>query len=82
MDAKKKLISQGKRDVTKAGRMFFDAVFGDTEDFLRSLDAEGDAACGDESDALTVEGHDVTNAPSSSPMSSSQPRQPHPRSRR
>ena len=71
MDPKKKLLmDQSKRDVTKAGRMFLDAVFGDTSDFVRKLGEEGDQACDDESDALTltVEGHEV---PSSSSASSS-----------
>jgi len=72
MDPKKKLlIDQSKRDVTKAGRMFLDAVFGDTSDFVRKLGEEGDQACDEASDALTVEGHEVTS--SSSTSSSAKP---------
>lgn len=68
MDPKKKLLDQSKRDVTKAGRMFLDAVFGDTSDFLRKVGEEGDRACDDEEakTALTVEGHEVPSASSSS----------------
>ena len=68
MDPKKKLLDQSKRDVTKAGRMFLDAVFGDTSDFLRKVGEEGDRACDDAegNDALTVEGHEVPSSSSSS----------------
>jgi hypothetical protein len=57
MDPEKKLLDQSKRDVTKAGRIFLDAVFGDTSDVLRKLGEEGDHACeNDEADdAVTVE---------------------------
>src|SRR5438105_4744818 len=53
---KKQLIERSKRDATKAGRMFLDAVFGDTDEFLEGLEHEGeDEACDD--DALTVQGY-------------------------
>jgi len=69
MDPKKKLLDQSKRDVTKAGRLFLDAVFGDTSDFLRKVGEEGDRACDDAeaNDALTVEGHEVPSSSSTKP---------------
>ena len=69
MDPKKKLLDQSKRDVTKAGRMFLDAIFGDTSDFLRKVGEEGDRACDDDEEtngALTVEGHEVPSSSSAS----------------
>ena len=69
MDPKKKLLEQSKRDVTKAGRMFLDAVFGDTSDFLRKVGEEGDHACDDDEakSALTVEGREVPTSSSAAP---------------
>ena len=68
-DRKKRLVERSKRDVAKAGRMFLDAVFGDTEEFLDGLDGNSDG--GDECDdgALTVQGYttDEESAPSTKP---------------
>ncbi len=73
---KKKLVERSKRDVAKAGRMFLDAVFGDTDEFLDGLDSgserhDGGDECGDD-DALTVEGYttDEHAAPSTKPHGS------------
>jgi hypothetical protein len=70
-ERKKRLLERGKRDVTKAGKMFFDAVFGDTEDFFDALgNKREDDACDD--DAMTVEGYttDEEPAPSTKPYGS------------
>ena len=56
MDPKKKILEQRGNEVAKAGRMFFNAIFGDSEKFVRDVGEEGDrvhAADG----AITVEGH-------------------------
>ena len=56
MDPKKKILEQRSAEVSKAGRMFFNAIFGDSEKFVREVGEEGDreeAAGG----AITVEGH-------------------------
>ncbi len=53
MDPKKKILEQRGREVSKAGRMFFNAVFGDSEKFVRDLGEEGDRE-----NALTVEERD------------------------
>jgi hypothetical protein len=71
-DRKKRLVERGTRDVTRAGRMFLDAVFGDTDEFLDGLDGGNDASdegdtCDD--DALTVQGYTKNEeaAPSTKP---------------
>lgn len=71
-DRKKRLVERSKRDVAKAGRMFLDAVFGDTDDFLDGLDGNRKADDGgDECDdgALTVQGYttDEESVPSTKP---------------
>ena len=61
MDPKKKILEQRGSEVAKAGRMFFNAVFGDSEKFVRDVGEEGDREhAGD--GAITVEG--VGNAQS------------------
>jgi hypothetical protein len=74
-ERKKRLLERSKRDVAKAGRMFLDAVFGDTDEFLDGLDdadegKAGGKACDD--DTLTVEGYtkDEEPAPSTKPYGS------------
>jgi len=76
-ERKKRLVERGKRDVVKAGRMFLDAVFGDTDEFLDGLDdadqdqpKDGGEPCDD--DTLTVEGYtmDEEPAPSTKPYGS------------
>jgi hypothetical protein len=70
-EKKRRLLERGKRDVTKAGKMFLDAVFGDTEDFFDALGNKGeDEACDD--DAITVEGYATEEepAPSTKPYGS------------
>jgi hypothetical protein len=54
MDPKKKILEQRGREVSKAGRMFFNAVFGDSEKFVQDLGEEGDR---ENAGAITVEGH-------------------------
>jgi hypothetical protein len=54
MDPKKKILEQRGREVSKAGRMFFNAVFGDSEEFVRGVGEEGDR---ENTGAITVEGH-------------------------
>ncbi len=56
MDPKKKILEQRSAEVSKAGRMFFNAIFGDSEKFVREVGEEGDReeATGG---AITVEGH-------------------------
>ena len=56
MDPKKKILEQRGREVSKAGRMFFNAVFGDSEKFVRDVGAEGDRETAADG-AITVEGH-------------------------
>ncbi|HEY8075117.1 MAG TPA: hypothetical protein VIF62_13430 [Labilithrix sp.] len=78
-ERKKRLVERSKRDVAKAGRMFLDAVFGDTEEFLDGLDDadeqdDGGDECDD--DALTVQGYttDEESAPSTKPYGNGNPR--------
>ena len=54
MDPKKKILEQRGREVSKAGRMFFNAVFGDSEKFVQDIGEEGDR---ENTGAITVEGH-------------------------
>ena len=56
MDPKKKILEQRSAEVTKAGRMFFNAIFGDSEKFVRDVGEEGDREEADRG-AITVEGH-------------------------
>ena len=55
----KKILRAKESEIAKAGRMFFDAVFGDSEEFQQKIgdeiDAEADAAA--DANAITVEGH-------------------------
>jgi hypothetical protein len=61
MDPKKKILEQRSSEVAKAGRMFFNAVFGDSEKFVRDVGEEGDREHADDG-AITVEG-DVNAQP-------------------
>jgi hypothetical protein len=56
MDPKKKILEQRGAEVTKAGRMFFNAIFGDSEKFVRDVGEEGDRERSADG-AITVEGH-------------------------
>ena len=74
-DRKKKLFEQSKRDVAKAGTLFFDAIFGDSkrlvEEFERERE-EQEEPCDD--NVLTVEGYEMTDdePPSTKPYGSRQ----------
>ncbi len=55
MDPKKKLIlDQSKQEAAKAGRMFIDAIFGDTNSFIRKLAEEGDDITSENNEHLLV----------------------------
>ncbi len=58
MDGKRKLLEQGQRDVVKAGSLFLRAIFGDTDEFLESIEEETEETRAKHG-ALTVEGHEV-----------------------
>ena len=55
----KKILRAKEGEIAKAGRMFFDAVFGDSQEFQQKLgdeiDAEATAAA--DARAIAVEGH-------------------------
>ena len=77
-ERKKRLVERSKRDVAKAGRMFLDAIFGDTEEFLDGLDDadeqdDGGDECDD--DVLTVPGYTKSDesAPSTKPYGNGNP---------
>jgi hypothetical protein len=55
----KKILRTKEAEISKAGRLVFDAIFGDSDALERRLADEADAATPDAApgDALTVEGH-------------------------
>ena len=55
----KKILRAKENEIAKAGRLFFDAVFGDSDEFEQKLAIEVDTEVDTERDtqAITVEGH-------------------------
>jgi hypothetical protein len=52
----KKILRSRGAEITKAGRMVFDAIFGDSHEFQRKVGEElDDAAAEADADAITVE---------------------------
>jgi hypothetical protein len=74
-DRKKKLLEQSKRDVAKAGTLFFDAIFGDSKRLVEEFEREREEhnePC-DDDNVLTVEGYEMTDdekPPSTKPYGS------------
>ena len=55
----KKIVRSKEAEITKAGRMVFDAIFGDSQEFQRKLDEELDREAPDAGDAITAQGHSL-----------------------
>ena len=55
----KKILRAKESEIVKAGRLFFDAVFGDSDEFQQKLGQEIDteATAAADARAITVEGH-------------------------
>lgn len=51
----KKILRSKEAEISKAGRMVFDAIFGDSRDFQRKLDEEIDREAAADPEAITVE---------------------------
>ncbi len=54
---KRAILNQRGGEIAKAGRMFFDAVFGDSREFQQKLEDEIDREASGDADAITVDGH-------------------------
>jgi hypothetical protein len=63
---KRAILRQRGGEIAKAGRMFFDAVFGDSEKFFREKGAELEHELA-ERGAIVVDGELVDDDPSPSP---------------
>jgi hypothetical protein len=55
----KRILRAKEAEISKAGRMVFDAIFGDSDEFEQKLSDELDAEDGDEREVITVEAHSL-----------------------
>ena len=58
MNMKRRILRQRGAEVAKAGRMFFEAVFGDASTFFRETEAELQREL-EQRRAIDVDGHEV-----------------------
>jgi uncharacterized protein with PIN domain len=53
----KKILRSKEAEIAKAGRLVFDAIFGDSREFQKNLEEEMDREASGDADAVVVEGH-------------------------
>jgi hypothetical protein len=53
----KKILRTKEAEIAKAGRLVFDAIFGDSDEFEQTLEDEIDREASGDNAAITVEGH-------------------------
>jgi hypothetical protein len=59
---KRRILQQRGAEIVRGGRMFLEAIFGDSKEFFRRTGEELDREL-EQRRAIETEGHDVTDSP-------------------